>query len=165
MIPRVSSGELNELAGRWGFSVDAADAEAYRDLLERVFSVVDDVEPSAAAPLSRDAGRPPQSDEDPLNAVVRWCRVQEKQEGPLADTRIALKDSMALAGVPMTCGSRVLEGYVPTRDAVIVERLLAAGAQIVAITNMDDLAFSGGGDTSAYGATLCPFDQIGRAHV
>ena len=58
MISRISSGELNELAGRWGFSVDAADAEAYRDLLERVFSVVDDVEPSAAAPPPRDAGRP-----------------------------------------------------------------------------------------------------------
>ena len=84
--------------------------------------------------------------------------MQEKPEGPLAGMRIALKDSMALAGVPMTCGSRVLEGYVPSRDAVIVERLLAAGAEIVAITNMDDLAFSGGGDSSAYGATLCPFD-------
>ena len=65
---------------------------------------------------------------------------------------------MALAGVPMTCGSRILEGYVPSRDAVVVERLLTAGAEIVAITNMDDLAFSGGGDSSAYGATLCPFD-------
>jgi amidase len=158
MIPRIPSGELNDLAGRWGFSVDAGDAEAYRELLEGVFSVIDDVEPSAAAPTSRDAGRRPQADEDPLNAVVRWCRVQEKQEGPLAGMRIALKDSMALAGVPMTCGSRVLEGYVPPRDAVIVERVLAAGAEIVAITNMDDLAFSGGGDSSAYGATLCPFD-------
>jgi amidase len=157
VIPRVSKDDLDELARRWGFSIDAADADAYRDLLEGVLSVVDDVEPSAAPPPSRDAGRPPQPAEDPLNAVVRWCRVQEKQEGALAGMRVALKDSMALAGVPMTCGSRVLEGYVPPRDAVIVERLLAAGAEIVAITNMDDLAFSGGGDTSAYGATLCPF--------
>ena len=158
MIPRISRDDFDELARRWGFSIDDAEAEAYRDLLERVLTVVDDVEPSAAAPPPRDAGRPPQTDEDPLNAVVRWCRVQEKQEGPLAGMRIALKDSMALAGVPMTCGSRVLEGYVAPRDAVIVERLLAAGAEIVAITNMDDLAFSGGGDSSAYGATLCPFD-------
>jgi amidase len=52
----------------------------------------------------------------------------------------------------------VLDGYVPARDAVVVERLLAAGAEVVAVTNMDDLAFSGGGDSSAYGPTLCPFD-------
>ena len=158
MIPRISQDHFDELARRWGFSIGTDEADAYRDLLDRVLAVVDDVEPSAAAPPSRDTGRPPQPGEDPLNAVVRWCRVQEQEEGPLAGIRVALKDSMALAGVPMTCGSRVLEGYVPPRDAVIVERLLGAGAEIVAITNMDDLAFSGGGDTSAYGATLCPFD-------
>jgi amidase len=158
MIPRIRREDLDDLGRRFGFTVSDREADAYADLTERVLSVVDGVEPEAAAPPSRDAGRRPQPGEDPLNAVVRWCRVGDENDGPLAGMRIALKDSISLGGVPLTCGSRVLEGYVPSRDAVVVERLLAAGAEIVAITNMDDLAFSGGGDTSAYGPTLCPFD-------
>ena len=73
--------------------------------------------------------------------------------------RIALKDSMAIAGIPLTLGSAVMDGFVPEADAVVVERVLAAGAEIVAITNMDDFAFSGGGDSSAYGPTRNPFDR------
>ena len=56
----------------------------------------------------------------------------------------------------MSCGSLVLEGYIPDTDATIVTRLLDAGAEIVATLNMDNLAFSGAGDTSAQGAVLNP---------
>ena len=56
----------------------------------------------------------------------------------------------------MSCGSLVLEGYIPDTDATIVTRLLDAGAEIVATLNMDNFAFSGAGDTSAQGAVLNP---------
>ena len=58
--------------------------------------------------------------------------------------------------MPLSCGSLVLEGYVPDTDATIVTRLLDAGAEIVALLNMEDFAFSGAGDTSAQGAILNP---------
>jgi amidase len=58
----------------------------------------------------------------------------------------------------MTCGSRVMQDFVPTIDSTVTDRVLRAGGTISAITNMDNFAFSGGGDTSAYGSTLCPFD-------
>jgi amidase len=79
-------------------------------------------------------------------------------EGVLSGKRVALKDSVAVAGVPLTCGSRVLAGFVPEADSVAAERILLAGGEIIAVTNMDDLAFSGGGDSSCYGPTLNPFD-------
>lgn len=60
--------------------------------------------------------------------------------------------------MPRTCGSRLLDGHVPERDAVVVERLLAAGATIVAKLNLEDLALSGGGETSAFGPVLNPHD-------
>lgn len=96
---------------------------------------------------------------DPLNAIVRDVRVVGSGDGPLRGLRVTLKDCIACAGVPMTAGSAALEGFVPTGDATVTRRLLDAGAEIVAITNMDDLAFSGGGDSSRYGAVLNPFDR------
>jgi amidase len=48
---------------------------------------------------------------------------------------------------------------VPAEDSVVADRLLRAGAEVVAITNMDDLAFSGGGESSWYGPTLNPWDH------
>ncbi len=65
----------------------------------------------------------------------------------------------ATAGVPMSCGSLFLDGYVPDRDATIVTRILDAGAEIVAKLNMDDMAFSGSGDSSAFGPVRNPHDH------
>ncbi len=58
--------------------------------------------------------------------------------------------------MPLSCGSLVLDGFIPDTDATIVTRLLDAGAEIVATMNLDNFAFSGAGDTSAQGATLNP---------
>jgi amidase len=96
--------------------------------------------------------------EDPLNAIVNWCRVSAGREGLLAGKRIGLKDNMALAGVPMTLGSRLLETYVPAEDCLVAQRLLAAGAEVVAKLNMDGFAWSAGGETSDFGPILNPVD-------
>ncbi len=149
-----------------GFRIADAEAAEYLELTEFLLRVLDGLapEPGAPTPLpGRDPGRAPTPGEDPLNAVVRWCRVEPDREGILTGKRIALKDSIAVAGLPMTCGSSIFDGYVPERDAIVTQRILAAGGEIVAITNMDDLAFSGGGDTSRYGSTLCPFDRTRTA--
>ena len=95
--------------------------------------------------------------------MIRWCRIRAEFDGPLAGMRIGVKDSVAVAGVPLTCGSPVLRAFVPSRDSVVAARLLRAGAQIVWTTNMDDLATSGGGDTSAFGYTRNPFDSTRTA--
>ena len=168
MLERIDPGELDELTARWGYRIDPAEASEYLALADAVLSVLDTLETAEAAPVenidaTRDAGRRPEPGEDPLGAVVRWCRVVAEREGILSGKRIAMKDSMAIAGVPMTCASRLLEGFVPEQDSVVTERILAAGGEIVAITDMDHLAFSGGGDSSDYGPTLCPFDPARTA--
>ena len=56
----------------------------------------------------------------------------------------------------MTCASLILEHYAPDSDATIVTRMLDEGAEINAILNLDNFAFSGAGDTSAFGPTLNP---------
>src|SRR5262245_679699 len=149
MLDRPDPSRLDELTTPWGFRIDPSEAEEYLILAESILSVLDQLEASPGAPVdnidaTRDPGRPPATGEDPLGAIVRWCRVATGRDGALSGKRIAMKDSMAIAGVPMTCASRVLEGYVPVQDCVAAERILAAGGEIVAITNMDHLAMSGG---------------------
>ncbi|KSW21401.1 hypothetical protein AOX63_31470 (plasmid) [Pseudomonas sp. ADP] len=57
--------------------------------------------------------------------------------------RIALKDSIALAGIGMRNGSSLLEGYTPEYDATVVQRLLGAGAEIAGKAVCEDLCISG----------------------
>lgn len=166
MLARPTRADLDRLSRSAGFRIADSEAGEYLALTEYLLGILDGLEEQPDAPADaegRDAGRGPAPAEDPLNAIVRWCRVEPTGDGLLSGRRIALKDSIAVAGLPMTCGSRIFAGYVPERDSVVTERILAAGGEIVAITNMDDLAFSGGGDTSAYGATLCPFDRTRTA--
>lgn len=156
-----SREELPELAAAHHFELTPEEVEDYHALLQPLLGALQELEdmPASSPPLryrERDPGFRPSRDEDPFNAIVRRCSVKGAPAGKLEGKRVGLKDNICVAGVPMTCGSLVLQGYVPEIDATVVTRLLDAGAEIVAMLNMDDFAFSGGGDSSAYGPTLNP---------
>ena len=89
--------------------------------------------------------------------------IQEATDGPLAGRTVAIKDNIMVAGVPMMNGSETLEGFVPTRDATVVTRLLAAGATITGKAVCEDLCFSGGSHTSRTGPVRNPWDPTRSA--
>jgi amidase len=157
-----SAEQVTEYAAKHNLHLSSAEAEEMIAAVTVGLAAMDRVDELDAPTIElrhteRDPGRAPRGGEDPFNAVVRFCEVKGAAEGPLAGRTVGVKDCIAVAGVPTTDGGRRMPFPVPTEDAVVVERLLDAGATITMKTNMEDLAL-GLGEGSFFGAARNPVD-------
>jgi len=165
-LRRPSSKDLIDISDRYHLNLTEEEQAVFYDLTRAVLEGYDELDqyPDPVRPVTpavRIPGARPTPEEDPLNAIVRRCDVKATgaARGPLAGKRIGIKDTVCIAGMPTTCGSRLLYDFVPDIDATVVMRILKAGGHITAILNTDDFAFSGGGHTSTYGVGLNPVNK------
>lgn len=98
-----------------------------------------------------------------LGRAARLDRRLERGEdcGPLAGIPLAIKDVICTRGIPTTCSSRILEGFVPPYDATVMRRLDRAGTVVLGKANMDEFAMGSSTENSGYKITRNPWD-LGR---
>jgi aspartyl-tRNA(Asn)/glutamyl-tRNA(Gln) amidotransferase subunit A len=124
----------------------------------------------SAVELAQSALEFAKSENPKTNAYLHFCeeralaaaaRVDKKlaageDPGPLAGVPVAVKDVIITKGVRTTCGSRMLERYIPPYDATAVTRLEQAGGVILGKTNCDEFAMGSSNENSAYGPVRNP---------
>src|SRR6266581_3665844 len=154
--------ELGRIAKSYGLDASAEDLTSFRSLMDGVLAsyrrLDQFAEPTLPVKYRRDPGYRPPASENRLNAWYWKCSIKGAQSGPLVGKKIAIKDNVCVAGIPMMNGSDVLEGYVPDVDATIVTRILDGGGEIVGKAVCEHLCFSGGSHTSDTGPVLNPHD-------
>jgi amidase len=147
-----------------GLDLTAAEAGSYRALMAGAINsyrrLEDFAEPTRALTYPRDAGWRPESEDNPCNGWYWRCHIEGAASGVLKGQRVAVKDVVSIAGIPMTIGSSLLDGFVPDIDATIVTRILDAGGSIVGTTNCEAFAFSGAGHTCNNGPVCNPYNPV-----
>ncbi|MEI7944858.1 MAG: amidase family protein [Actinomycetes bacterium] len=101
---------------------------------------------STSSPVRAQTGMPPI--ENPHHAWTWKCAIPPTSKGALDGIKVAVKDNIAVAGLPMRAGSNVTDGWLAESDATVVTSLLENGAEIVGKSQCEDLCISGGSITS-----------------
>ena len=159
-VRRPTHDELYQAARELGLNLSADDTASFLKLMQPqldAYDLVDDmVAPLPEVRYPRTPGVRPQPEDNPFGAWAVKSLIEGAPSGKLKGKRVAIKDNVCVAGVPMMNGASILEGYTPEIDATIVTRLLDAGADILGKAVCEYYCASGGSHTSANGIVENP---------
>ncbi|MBY5494233.1 amidase [Rhizobium leguminosarum] len=166
MLEKPTNEDLQRIAAANGFAISEDDTVAFARSIENSLAsylVIEELSGENTTHLNRDKGRRPTAAENKFGAWAWTCSIRTATDGPLAGKKIAIKDNISVAGLPLLNGSEMLEGYVAQTNATVVTRILAAGGEIVGKAVSENLCFSGGSHTSYPGPVLNPIDPTRMA--
>src|SRR5216684_3749924 len=159
-VRRPTLDQLRSVAEDLGMHMGEEELKSYDALMQANYAAYDIVDAMPdyvpAVTYPRTPGYRPEGEENKYNAWYVKTTVKGAPSGKLAGKKIALKDNVCLAGVPMMNGASTLEGYTPDTDATIVTRMLDAGGTIVGKVHCEYFCFSGGSHTCAAGPVHNP---------
>jgi aspartyl-tRNA(Asn)/glutamyl-tRNA(Gln) amidotransferase subunit A len=149
-----SSQTIRRAADTYGFTLDDEAVKRYAAALDattEALGTLDATDPEDEPVTGVNEGN------DTHNALRYTFSLSDGDtaDGPLSDRQLGVKDNLAVAGVPMTCGS-VAMSYTPEFHATAVRRLIDAGGDVSATTNMDEFAYFTTGETCAHGPVENP---------
>jgi len=133
---------------------DISSRQLTRAFLERI----DSLEPSLHAFITLTPEKALAQADEADHRLRLWRGDPDQPLPPLLGLPIAVKDVLCVADVRCTCGSRILENFIPPFNATAVERLLRAGVVILGKTNTDEFAMGSSTENSAYQVTHNPWD-------
>ena len=154
------STELKRLAAELNLTLDDGRAETLLAYMQPIAGGYEFIDQCAdELPVSSYGGREyryPPVEENSYGAWLLKCSIKGASSGPLLGRKVAVKDNIFVADLPLTNGSDVLADLVADFDATVVDRVLNAGAEIVGKTVCEYLCLSGGSATSAGGIVQNP---------
>ena len=155
-----SAQQIMAMAEQFNMNMLLDEAQVFADFLKpitRSYDRIDElVAPMPEVKYPRTSGHAPSPEENPHKAWYWKTDIRGADSGLLAGEKVAIKDNICVAGVPMMNGTRVLEGYVPDIDATVVTRVLDAGATITGKAACEALCLSSQSYTCDTGPILNP---------
>ncbi len=139
--------DLERLAGECGIDVAPAELDAFVELAARYVPAYDRLLELGAisqrSPARATRYSLPSAEQNRYGGWASRCTIRERADGSLAGKRVAIKDNICVAGLPMLVGSPIMEDYFPVADATVVERVLQAGGEIVGKTAVPGFCMDG----------------------
>src|ERR1700687_1508818 len=152
--------QIDNLGSGFGLVLTADGVVAFQQAFKgplASYGRLDELVPPGLAPIApRSPGYRPSASENPYGAWYWKTNIRTGAKGLLSGKKIAIKDNICVAGVPMMNGSALLEGYVPEVDATVVTCTLDAAGPIAGRAPCEDLCFSGASHTCAGGVIRNP---------
>lgn len=159
-VPAPSLEELRAAASQLHYTLNDKELAMYGEFMAGMVDDVNVIDTLAAPTLPVKYPRGelirPTSADNPYNAWYWKCLINGAASGKLKGKRVAIKDNISVAGVPMMNGSAVYADFVPDQDATVVTRVLDAGGVILGKAVCENYCFSGGSHTSATGPVRNP---------
>ena len=146
--------KLTDLTVREALAGLRAKTFSSRELTEACLARIDALDPTLHAFLTLT----PERTRAGADAADKALRADAPDLAPLTGLPLAIKDVLCLEGVRCTCGSKILENFIPPFTATTVQRLLDAGVIPLGKTNTDEFAMGSSTENSAYGPTRNPWD-------
>ena len=147
--------KLKSTGRKLGLEMSDAEAKEACELLSPLFGAYQYLDAAQDyLPPVKYPDRPyrfPNAEDNRYRAWYVRTSIKGAASGPLSGRKVAIKDVIFVAGVPMMCGASILEGFVPDFDASVVTRLLDAGAEITGKAVCEYLCVSGASCTASTG--------------